>query len=267
MWGARAEALPAAMYLFRTLRSTGGPAGTIISTRRGFFSPSYLLTFRSTPSRLQGHPNHTKLPGVEIGTGRIGFKDLAGQRFQTAAFCQRCQRLLLGLVWKIEVFQTLRGGGPQDLPSQFFGEFALGSTATFPVIVKNALNKRLANAWKKYGAAGYDWWSKIVTVEHFETLNQIDWMILGTIGSLPSVAEQGEYTELPIGDNGETSDWTKYGGYVGLTLEAILRDDVRAFKRLPDEVAMGGMRNISIPTDLVRSVDNDDTFGFGQHTR
>ena len=41
-------------------------------SRRGYFSPGYLLTFRSTPSRLQGHPNHTKLPGVEIGTGSLG---------------------------------------------------------------------------------------------------------------------------------------------------------------------------------------------------
>ncbi len=78
-----------------------------------------------------------------------------------------------------------------------------------------------------------------------QSLQSIDWLILGTIGTLPTVAEQGEYTELPIGDNGETSTWSKYGGYVGLTLEAVLRDDVRAFKRLPDEVAMGGMRNIS----------------------
>ena len=41
-------------------------------SRRGYFSPGYLLTFRSTPSRLQGHPNHIKLPGVEIGTGSLG---------------------------------------------------------------------------------------------------------------------------------------------------------------------------------------------------
>lgn len=41
-------------------------------SRRGFFSPGYLPTFRSTPSRLQGHPNHVKLPGIEIGTGSLG---------------------------------------------------------------------------------------------------------------------------------------------------------------------------------------------------
>jgi hypothetical protein len=135
--------------------------------------------------------------------------------------------------------------GDRDFTGGYFPEFALATTANFPVIVKNALNKRLVHAWKKYGEAGYDWWRKVVTVEHFSTLDQVDWTIIGTIGTLPSVAEGGEYPELIIGDNGETSDWSKYGGYVGLTLETILRDNVRAFKRLPDEVAMGAMRNIS----------------------
>ena len=135
--------------------------------------------------------------------------------------------------------------GDRDFTGGYFPEFALAGTSTFPVLVKNALNKRLAEAWERYGAAGYDWWSKIVTVEHFSVLDQIDWTILGTIGALPTIDEAAAYTELKIGDNGETSDWTKYGGYVGLTLEAILRDNVRAFKRLPDEVALGGMRNIS----------------------
>ena len=135
--------------------------------------------------------------------------------------------------------------GDRDFTGGYFPEFALGDTTSFPVVVKNAINKRLAEAWKKYGAAGYDWWKYVTQVEHFTSLQSIDWLILGTIGSLPTVAEQGEYSELPIGDNGEASSWSKYGGYVGLTLEAVLRDDVRAFKRLPDEVAMSGMRNIS----------------------
>ncbi len=135
--------------------------------------------------------------------------------------------------------------GDREFVGGFFPEFSLGDTTTFPIIVKNALNKRLENAWTKYGQAGYDWWQKLVTVEHFDTLNQVDWLITGTVGQLPTVAEKGEYTEIPIGDNGETSSFVKYGGYIGLTLEAILRDNVRAFVRLPDELAMGGIRNIS----------------------
>ncbi|MEO7993431.1 MAG: transketolase [bacterium] len=39
---------------------------------RGFFNRSYLLTFRSTPSRLQGHPNRLKVAGLEASTGSLG---------------------------------------------------------------------------------------------------------------------------------------------------------------------------------------------------
>jgi transketolase len=40
--------------------------------RRGFFNPAYLTTFRTRHSKLQGHPNATKLPGIEVNTGSLG---------------------------------------------------------------------------------------------------------------------------------------------------------------------------------------------------
>jgi len=43
-----------------------------LMARRGFFHPSYLMTFRDTDSRLLGHPSSVKLPGVEISTGSLG---------------------------------------------------------------------------------------------------------------------------------------------------------------------------------------------------
>jgi transketolase len=39
---------------------------------RGFFPPAYLLTFRSTGSGLEGHPNRHKTPGVEVSAGSLG---------------------------------------------------------------------------------------------------------------------------------------------------------------------------------------------------
>jgi len=137
----------------------------------------------------------------------------------------------------------LMATGDNNFVGGFYPEYAL-VTANFPGIVANVQNKILVKAWQEYEQV-YGWWKNIVTVEHFTTLNQISWVKTGTIASLPEVAEQGEYQELPIGDNKETSDWTKYGGYVPLTIEAVLRDDLRAFKRLPREVALGGIRNIS----------------------
>lgn len=43
-----------------------------VLARRGFFDPSYLLTFRSTGSKLQGHPNMRKLTYLEASTGSLG---------------------------------------------------------------------------------------------------------------------------------------------------------------------------------------------------
>lgn len=133
--------------------------------------------------------------------------------------------------------------GDQDFMGGYHREFAL-VTANFPGIIANVQNKLLLKAWDQLRSV-YGWWEKIVTVEHFTNLNDISWLKTGTIASLPTVAERGEYTELPIGDNKETSTWEKFGGYVPLTLEAVLRDDVRAFARMPKEVALAGMRNIS----------------------
>ncbi|HZQ10762.1 MAG TPA: hypothetical protein VFD70_29560, partial [Anaerolineae bacterium] len=119
------------------------------------------------------------------------------------------------------------------------------TTLTFVGLVKNALNKALVRHWNQLGRAGYDWWQKIAHVEHFETLNQVTWVIFGSVGSLPSVAEGAEYTELKIGDSPETSNFVKYGGYIGITLEAIDRDETRKLRAVPRELASAAMRNIS----------------------
>ncbi|HWQ83736.1 MAG TPA: hypothetical protein VN363_04170, partial [Anaerolineales bacterium] len=136
--------------------------------------------------------------------------------------------------------------GDRDLYGGYYAERAqLATTATFPGLVKNAMNKIVAEQWSLLGAAGYDWWKKVVQVEHFETLNQVTGILVGTVGSLPSVAEGGEYTELSMGDSPETADFAKYGGYIPLTLELIDRDNTRKLRQYPRELAKAGMRKLS----------------------
>jgi len=119
------------------------------------------------------------------------------------------------------------------------------STTNFTTLVKNALNKALIRHWDGFGNAGYNWWKPIVSVEHFDSLNDVTWMLFGTVGSLPTVAEGAEYTPLVIADNGETSSFIKKGGYVGLTLEAIDRDNIGALKQMPKELAFAAIRELS----------------------
>lgn len=137
----------------------------------------------------------------------------------------------------------LMATGDVNFQGGYHQEFALVS-ANFPGLVADDLNKILIQAWKDYEQV-YGWWQKIATVEHFSNLNDAKWIRTGTIASLPSVSERGEYAELPIGDNKETSAFYKYGGYVPITLEAMLKDDVRGLQRMPRELALAGIRNIS----------------------
>ncbi len=121
----------------------------------------------------------------------------------------------------------------------------LATTADFTGLVKNALNKIIIASFETVGRAGYDWWKAIVKVEHFNTLNDITGTLVGTIASLPSVSEQAEYTELAVGDSPETASFTKYGGYIPLTLEAIDRDETRKLLQYAVELGNAAMRNIS----------------------
>jgi hypothetical protein len=121
----------------------------------------------------------------------------------------------------------------------------LATTADFSGLVKNAMNKIIVERWAALGRAGYDWWKKIVVVEHFNSLKSITGTLIGTVGALPTVAESGEYTELAVGDSPETASFTKYGGYIPLTLELIDTDDARKLAAYPRELANAALRNIS----------------------
>lgn len=147
--------------------------------------------------------------------------------------------------------------GDYDMHGGFYAERAqFATTADFTGLVKNALNKMVVDSWRQLGRAGYDWWEKVATVEHFDSLNSITGTLIGSVGTLPSVAEGGEYTELVIGDSPETASFTKYGGYIPLTLELIDRDDARKLRQYPRELANAGLRRIS---GLVAAIFTDNS--------
>lgn len=65
---------PSAPERDRFIMSKGHAAGALYVTlaRRGFFPVEELSTFMRPLSRLGGHPDRTKLPGVETNTGPLG---------------------------------------------------------------------------------------------------------------------------------------------------------------------------------------------------
>lgn len=136
--------------------------------------------------------------------------------------------------------------GDHDLHGGYYPDRVhLATTADFTGLVKNALNKIVTNSWRMLGRAGYDWWQNVVVTEHFNSLQSITGTLIGTVGSLPVVAEGAEYTELSIGDSPETADFVKYGGYIPLTLELIDRDETRKLKAYARELGSAGIRKIS----------------------
>ena len=121
----------------------------------------------------------------------------------------------------------------------------LSTTADFSGLVKNALNKLVVQNWDAMGKAGYNWWQEIVQVQHFESLNDITGILVGTVGTLPTVSEGAEYTEIAVGDSPETASFVKKGGYIPLTLELIDRDQTMKLRSYPVELARAAIRTLS----------------------
>lgn len=120
-------------------------------------------------------------------------------------------------------------------------QLANATSTTLNSVVKNALNKYL----QQYFSDAYLWWEQIAEIVDFGTLQDPTWITLGGFGDLPTVAEGAAYTELTIGDSEETSSWLKKGGYIGITLEAIDKDDTGAIARIPANLARAAYRTLS----------------------
>ena len=128
-------------------------------------------------------------------------------------------------------------------------QFALSSD--LPGVLKNALNKLILWQWQQMGRAGYRWWEAVVAVQHFNSLHDITGVLVGELTLLPEVAEGAAYTELDLSDSAEVGTWTKYGGYVGLSLEMFERDETQKLRQYPLKLASAALRRIS---NLVASV-------------
>lgn len=211
------------------------------------------------PSDLTGAIDQARklVSSLTGGASVVGLNQVRGM-FNSADSLEAAVDDLLGAPRRAELanlnVHKLRGirelylgmTGDVDLHGGYYGDRAqFATTADFAGLVKNAMNKMVVDHWRLLGRAGYEWWQKIATVEHFDTLNTITGTLVGTVGALPAVAEGAEYTELAVGDSPETASFTKYGGYIPLTLELIDRDDTRKLRAYPRELANAGIRKIS----------------------
>lgn len=119
--------------------------------------------------------------------------------------------------------------------------FASITTATMPNIMANVLNKKVISMFNVYDR----WWEKLVVTEDAANMQQLRWHKLGGIGEMPTVNEGATYTETDWNEDYETADWNKKGHYLGLTLEAIDKDDTRRLLEAPRALAQSAYLTIS----------------------
>ncbi len=120
-------------------------------------------------------------------------------------------------------------------------QFANVNSSTMAALVANALNKRLINEFQQYP----QWWAPFASIEDFTNLQDVRWITLGGVGELPTVAEGAAYTELTWDDKTETASFVKKGGYLGITLEAIDKDDIGRIRAAPRALAQAAWLTLS----------------------
>lgn len=134
--------------------------------------------------------------------------------------------------------------GDYEMSGMFQGDriqLANVNSSTMANMVANVLNKRVAAEFQNYP----QWWTPIVNEEDFQSLQAIQWTLLGGVGELPTVAEGAAYTELTWDDSKETGTFIKKGGYLGLTLEAIDKDDTGRLRGAPRALAQAAWLTLS----------------------
>lgn len=134
--------------------------------------------------------------------------------------------------------------GDYEMTGLFQGErvqFANVNSSTMANLVANALNKRVAQEFQQYQM----WWAPIVVEEDFSSLQAIKWTLLGGVGELPTVDEGAAYTELSWDDSAESGAFVKKGGYLGLTLEAIDKDETGRLRAAPRALAQAAWLTLS----------------------
>lgn len=110
------------------------------------------------------------------------------------------------------------------------------NSTDLPNLAVNAMNKVVLVQWASLRA--YRWYELVAAVVPNDgSVQPMTWVGTGGVGALPTVAEKGVYTELSMGDSKEQASFTKYGGYVGITLEMFRNSEIAKIQAVPNGLA------------------------------
>ncbi len=118
------------------------------------------------------------------------------------------------------------------------------NSGTLTGMAVNALNKAVMLHYDNL--ITYRWYEQIVHVlPHDGSTQQLQLIHMDSVATLPTVAEGAAYTEATTGDSKETATFTKYGSYVGITLEMIRRSELARIQAIPRLLVQAAIRRRS----------------------
>jgi hypothetical protein len=118
------------------------------------------------------------------------------------------------------------------------------NSTTLANMAVNALNRAVLLHYDNM--LTYRWYEQIVHVlPHDGSTQQLQLVHMDGIATLPQVAEGAAYTEAQTGDSKETATFTKYGSYVGITLEMVRRSEIARIQAIPRLLVQAAIRRRS----------------------
>jgi len=122
--------------------------------------------------------------------------------------------------------------------------FTGATTATLANMAANAMNKVVI---QQFGhLTFYRWYERVsLATPNDGSVHDMQWTSVGGVGDLPTVPEKGAYNEIDMDDVAESDAFTKYGGYVPITIEMIRNSDIQRMQAVPRALANAAVRTRS----------------------
>lgn len=114
------------------------------------------------------------------------------------------------------------------------------STSDFPTLFADVLDRQLLAEYQDY-PADYVSYVRVSTVPDFRSVKR--YAVDGADSVLPEVGELEEYPEAALSETADSLSVTKYGRRLDLSWEAMVNDDLDAFRRNPGKLARAARRS------------------------
>jgi len=165
-------------------------------------------------------------------------------------------REALSRIHGVDLYSAFADNTGRQNAAQRVKESASGD---FAVMLGDSMNKRMFRMYNFMKAR--EIWTKFVTEESFNNLNQQKLVRIGGFSELATIAEAGTYPSMDTpSEENPTYDPLKKGGIFTLTEEMLINDNLRAIKQFPIEMARAAIHTLNkYIFDLIGGCDGSDT--------